>query len=184
MRSPQSVAVPAVIDGLRTVNRALVVALATVIVGVAAAGASASVSLDGSFSTRIVKPDFVGNCSPGECGTIQLVELGTADWTYAFGPTFEPNGRCFNVDGTFTLVLQADGSTISGPLTGILCPRLSDVAHQHVGLISYGNPFIEDDTIAFAGGTGQFAGVSGTATFHTFEAGARFTGTLEGTLSG
>ncbi len=31
---------------------------------------------------------------------MQLVGLGTADWAYAFGPTFEPNGRCFDVDGT------------------------------------------------------------------------------------
>jgi hypothetical protein len=61
---------------------------------------------------------------------------------------------------------------------------LSDTAHQHAGAISYGNPFVEDDSIAFTGGTGQFAGLSGTASFHTFSAGARFTGTLKGTLSG
>jgi hypothetical protein len=51
-----------------------------------------------------------------ECGTIDLVSLGTADWTYVFGPEFEPDGRCFDVDGTLTLTLLSDGSTISGPL--------------------------------------------------------------------
>jgi hypothetical protein len=164
--------------------------MATGIVAAAApAGASASVTLSGSFSTMVPKPDFTGHCPSGvvadsECGTMQLAGLGTADWAYAFGPTFKPDGRCFDVDGTLTLTLQSDGSTISGPLTGLLCPRLSDTAHQHVGVISYGNPFVEDDTIAFTGGTGQFDGLSGTASFHTFGAGARFTGTLTGTLTG
>jgi hypothetical protein len=162
--------------------------LGTGIAAVAPAGASASVTLDGSFSTVIAKPDFTGPCpsgvvADGECGTMQLTGLGTADWAYAFGPAFEPDGRCFDVDGTLTITLQSDGSTISGPLTGILCPRLSVTAHQHAGAISYGNPFVEDDSIAFTHGTGQFAGLSGTASFHTFDAGARFTGTLKGTLS-
>jgi hypothetical protein len=166
----------------------IVTILAMGIGTVASAGASASVTLNGSFSTAIVKPDFTGPCpsgavADGECGTMQLAGLGTADWAYAFGPTFEPDGRCFDVDGTLTITLQSDGSTISGPLTGLLCPRLSDTAHQHAGVISYGNPFVEDDSIAFTGGTGQFAGLSGTASFHTFSAGARFTGTLKGTLS-
>jgi hypothetical protein len=57
-----------------------------------------------------------------ECGTMQLAGLGAADWAYAFGPAFEPDGRCFDVDGTLTLTLQSDGSTISGPLTGLFCP--------------------------------------------------------------
>ena len=42
---------------------------------------------------------------------------------------------------------------------------------------------MEDDSITFTDGTGQFTGLSGTASFHTFAAGARFTGTLKGTLS-
>jgi hypothetical protein len=155
----------------------ITVIVASGIVAVAPAGASASVTLDGSFSTVIVKPDFTGPCpsgvvADGECGTMQLAGLGKADWAYVFGPAFEPDGRCFDVDGTLTLTLQSDGSTISGPLTGLLCPRLSDTAHQHAGAISYGNPFAEDDSIAFTGGTGQFAGLSGAAGFHTFDAGA------------
>jgi hypothetical protein len=160
--------------------------LATGIVVVAPAGASASVTLDGSFSTAIVKPKFVSNCPSGvadECGTMHLVGLGAVDWAYVFGPTFEPNGRCFDVDGTLTITLESDGSTISGPLTGRFCPRSSATGHQHAGAISYGNPFVEDDSIAFTDGTGRFAGLSGVASFHTFSAGARFRGTLKGTLS-
>lgn len=163
-----------------------VVALAAGVFGVTAARASTTVALDGSFSTAVIKPDFAGLCPfgiAGECGTVQLVGLGAADWTYTFGPTFEPNGRCFGVDGTFTLTLQGDGSTISGPPAGPFCPRASRAGHEHAGVISYGNPYVEDDIIAFAGGAGQFAGLSGTATFHTSSAGARLKGTLQGTLA-
>ena len=155
--------------------------------GVFSSTASASVTLDGSFSTATTRPTFEGLCPAGvadECGTMQLVGLGTADWAYTFGPTFEPNGRCFDVDGSFTLTLQSDGSTISGPLTGRFCPLLSATGHTHRSILSFGNPFKEDDTIALANGTGQFAGLSGTASFHTFSAGARFKGTLTGTLTG
>jgi hypothetical protein len=79
--------------------------------------------------------------------------------------------------------LHSDGSTVSGPLTGLFCPKPSGTAQQHAGAISYGNPFVEDDSITFSFGTGQFAGLSGAASFHTFSAGARFTGALRGTLS-
>jgi hypothetical protein len=167
--------------------RLLLIALATAIVGVAAPSASASVTIDGSFSTATAQKDFLGLCPSkvaDECGTMQLVGLGTADWAYTFGPTFDRDGRCYDVDGSLTITLQSDGSTISGPLTGVFCPLLSDVAHQHVGAIAFGNPFREDDTVALANGTGQFQGLSGTATFHTFDAGARFKGTLNSILSG
>jgi hypothetical protein len=175
---------------MSTIRRLLVVIIATVAAGslaAAPAGATGSVTLDGSFSTALVKPNFTGLCPAGvvgECGTMQLVGLGAADWVYVFGPTFAPDGRCFDVDGTFTITLQADGSTSSGPLTGVLCPDPSATGHQHAGAISYGNPFVEDDRVAFSDGTGRFDGLAGAASFHTFSAGARFAGTLHGTLSG
>jgi hypothetical protein len=150
------------------------------------AGASASVTLDGSFSFVIVKKNFVSSCPSGvadECGTMELVGLGDADWAYTFGPAFEPDGRCFDVDGSLTITLHSDGSAISGPLTGVFCPRPSFTGHQHSVAVSYGNPFVEDDTVLFTNGTGQFEGLSGTASFHTMIAGAVFKGTLQGTLS-
>lgn len=168
--------------------RMFVVTLAAGIIAVAPASASVSITLDGSFSIAATAPSGVAGLCPTrvapECGTVELAELGTADWEYHFGPTFEPDGRCFDVDGTFTLTLRSDGSTISGPLTGVFCPRPSEAGDQHSQGRSVGNPFVEDDTILFADGTGQFEGLSGIASFHTFSAGARFRGTLEGTLSG
>jgi hypothetical protein len=147
--------------------------------------ASASVALAGSFSTTVLLPRFVP-CppdEPGECGTIDLDGFGTASWTYVFGPTEEPDGRCLDVDGTFTLTLASDGSSISGPVSGTFCPRPSGTAHDHAGTNPYGNPYSEVDTISFGSGTGQFDGLSGTATLSTTSAGAHFTGTLSGSLS-
>ncbi len=169
---------------MTTFRRTFVVILAVGAVAAPASGASASITLDGAFSAAVTKPSFAGLCPSGaadECATIQLAGLGAADWAYTFGPTFQPEDRCFDVDGAFS---QSDGSTISGPLTGVFCPRPSGTAHDHAGAISYGNPFTEQDTILFANGTGQFEGLSGTATFDPSAAGARFTGTLSGTLRG
>jgi hypothetical protein len=163
--------------------------LATGSLAVAPSGASAAVILDGSFSEVLQKPnnpDYL-LCLSGagdECGTMQLAGLGGADWAYDFGPSFEPNGRCFDVDGNFTITLQSDGSTISGPLTGVYCPRQSPTAHEHRSRKSYGGPFVEYDSIAFAGGTGQFAGLDGAASVHTRAAGAVLKGTMTGTLGG
>jgi hypothetical protein len=170
-----------------TIRRLLVITLAAAAFAAPPAAADTSITLDGTTSFFIVKKDFTSLCPSGvadECGTMQLVGLGVADWAYAFGPTFEPNGDCFDVDGTFTVTLQSDGSTISGALTGAFCPVPSATGHDHSFIHAYGNPFEEDDTIAFTDGTGQFDGLSGTANFHTLIAGARISGTLTGTLTG
>jgi hypothetical protein len=170
-------------------HRLLLAAAVSVAVAAAPAGATAAVTLDGSFSTTFVKPAWTGSTCPsglpsneGECGVIQLAGLGPADFVYIFGPTFEPNGRCFDVDGNFTLTLQSDGSAISGPLTGVFCPRPSEAGHQHSLGGDYGNPVSETDSISFSGGTGQFDGLAGPATFYTQFAGANFRGMLTGTL--
>lgn len=165
--------------------RLLVAVTAMVVLTATPAASSSAVTLEGSFSTVVTKPNFEAFCPShvaDECGTIQLVGLGAADWAYVFGPTFQPNGRCFDVDGTFSLRLQSDGSTVSGPLSGLFCPDPSATGHRHGGPESFGNPFSEDDIIVLAGGTGQFNGHSGNATFHTQSAGAVFKGTLNCTL--
>jgi hypothetical protein len=124
---------------------------------------------------------------PAECGVIQFDGLGAADFVYLFGPTFEPEGRCFTVDGTFTLTLQSDGSTLNGTLVGLFCPLPSDAGHEHSGQAnsgagSWGDPALETDSISFTGGTGQFEGLTGSATFSTQSAGANVRGTLTGSL--
>jgi len=69
----------------------------------------------------VLKPHYVGLCAPevegNQCGVVQLAGLGPADFTYLLGPTFEPTGAmgCFSVDGTFTIALESDGSSVTGP---------------------------------------------------------------------
>src|SRR4051794_12723174 len=171
-----------------TVRGLLAVVVTLGILASAPAGASASITLDGSFSTAATAPSGVAGLCPSrvapECGTMQLAGLGKADWVYFFGPTFEPNGHCFDVDGSLTITLQSDASTISGPLTGVFCPGPSSAGDDHSRLHAFGNPFVEDDVVEFTDGTGQFERLSGTALFHTLSAGARFKGTLKGILSG
>jgi len=165
----------------------LAIVVAMGIVAIAPAAANASITLNASFSTATTAPSGVAGICPtrvaDECGTMQLAGLGKADWAYFFGPTFEPHGLCFDVDGTFRLTLQSDASTISGTLTGVFCPGPSPAGDAH-DAHAFGNPFIEDDVVDFSEGTGQFEGLSGTALFHTLSAGARFKGTLKGTLNG
>jgi hypothetical protein len=174
---------------LALTRRLLLAASVSLAIAAAPAGATAAVALNGSFFTTVLKPTFTGTTCPSglpsnvaECGVIQLAGLGPADFVYLFGPAFEPSGRCFDVDGTFTLTLQSDGSAIAGPLTGVFCPSLSGTGHQHSFGANYGNPASETDSISFSGGTGQFDGLAGLATFSTQSAGANFRGTLTGTL--
>ena len=54
-----------------------------------------SITLNGSFSLTVTKPEFTTKCTSGagnECGVLQLAGLGAADYVYVYGPTFEPTG--------------------------------------------------------------------------------------------
>jgi hypothetical protein len=166
--------------------------LAFVVVAVLAAptSASSSVTLDGAFFRTFIQPgtDTIrcpATVDGNECGVIQFVGLGAADYVYKYGPTFEPNGQtgCFNIDGTFTITLRSDGSSTSGRLTGVWCnPGRS--GYRQGGWGSYGNPFSESDTVAFANGTGQFAALKGNAAFTQQSSGASWRGALDGVLTG
>jgi hypothetical protein len=86
----------------------VVVGAAMSITAAAPAGATSSVTLDGSYSVTVTKPDFTTRCPAGtadECGVFQMAGLGAADYAYVYGPTFEPTDRkgCFHVDGSFPI---------------------------------------------------------------------------------
>jgi hypothetical protein len=174
-------------------RKALVYSLLTFVVAAVLAAptsASSSVTLDGSFFRTFIRTGTDTISCPAtvdgnECGVIQFVGLGAADYVYKYGPMFEPNGQkgCFNIDGTFKITLRSDGSATSGPLTGVWCkPGLS--GDRQGGWNSYGNPFSESDTVAFANGTGQFAALQGNAAFTQQSAGASWRGALDGVLTG
>src|SRR5215831_14846559 len=114
----------------------------------AASGAASSpVTLDGSFFRAFTRSatDTIAcptNVDGNECGVIDLMGLGPADYVYKYGPTFDPTGQkgCFNIDGTFTITLQSDGSSISGALTGVWCEP-GYTGDRKGGWNAYGNPF-------------------------------------------
>jgi hypothetical protein len=167
---------------------AMLLALAAAtLCGAVSAQAATSITIDGSYNYTVVRPDSGSRCPSGlgnECGVFQLAVLGPADYVYVYGPTFDPTGKlgCFYVDGTFTITLQSDGSSVSGPSSGVFCaPGYSGPSQQ--GKPSYGNAQSENDTIRFSGGTGQFAGLQGTVAFSEFTAGAYLIGSVKGVLS-
>ena len=171
----------------------LLVAVAAIAVLAGPAAASGTVHLDGAFFTTFLKPNGVGwpVCPPGvdgdQCGVMQLAGLGAADFVYKFGPTFEPTGNkdCDAIDGTFTLILHADGSTVAGALSGVFCGpgNFGTTGRVHESGQAWGNPLSENDRIAFAGGSGRFVGLHGTASYQQSSAGAVYRGTLIGTLA-
>ncbi len=177
-----------------TLHRSLValIMLATALFAVPHAAASDSLTLNGSFAYVFPRPAVLagstGLCPSGVayvCGPIQLDGLGAAEWTWMSGHNWEPTGEkgCFyGIGNTFTLTLESDGSTISGPTTAIYCIYVSDTGLQHENGLAWGNPFVEDDTIQLANGTGQFAGLHGNAMLHVSVAGANYQGSLAGTL--
>ncbi len=166
---------------------AVIVVLATALFAVPPAAASDTVTLNGSFSYLYLRPTATGLCPSGAgdaCGFIQMDGFGAADWAWVSNHDFtQGENGCWYGTATFTLTLRSDDSTISGPTTAVYCPTISDNGGQHESPNSFGNPFVEDDTIQLADGTGQFAGFSGTAILHVFGAGATYKGTLTGTLS-
>lgn len=172
---------------MKRVLRIVVIGAAASLVAWVPAEAATSVTIDGSFKTTTILSQFTSRCPSGagdECGVFTLVGLGLADYVYVYGPTFEPTDKkgCFNIDGTFTITLQSDGSTVSGPLTGVFCGPGN--SHAQSGTPSYGNPRGENDSISFGAGTGQFAGLHGTVAYSEQEAGAHAVASLKGALSG
>jgi hypothetical protein len=174
------------------VKKAIILASSVAAAAVFAASgiASSSVTLDGSFfkAFKLPSTDTIAcpaNADGNECGVVWLAGLGPADYVYKYGPTFDPSGQmgCFDIDGWFTITLQSDGSSISGPLTGIWC-KPGQSGDRQGGWNAYGNPFSESDTIAFADGTGQFATLHGSADFQQSSAGAAWHGQLVGSLVG
>ena len=156
--------------------------VAIAVIAQGSAGASTSVTIAGSSPTATQKPRLT-TCASGanECGSIVLAGLGAADWAYVYGPTFEPNGKCYDEDGTFTITLRSDNSAVTGALTGSFCPKAS--SNNNGADNSYGNPYVEDATISMTGGSGQFTGLAGNVHFHSESAGARGRESLQGSLT-
>jgi len=145
-----------------------VVALATA----AAAGATTTVSWQATFPEVFGGPiSSPFSCAPGtSCGSGQVVPFGQAQDVIVFnGCGGGCDVRTLTFDDGSTIVMHESGSNPSEP--GGFNPK------------SYGNPFRLDLSDTIVGGSGRFAGATGTATGEVKVDGGLALITLSGTIT-
>ena len=135
-----------------------------------AAGASTTVSWTATFPEPFggpVRSPF--SCSGSSCGSGQVVPLGQAQDVIVFS----------GAGGVRTLTF-ADGSTI---VMDEVFSNFQFPGKSVVPPTSYGAPLTLDLSDTIVGGTGRFAGASGSASGHVEQAGAMAVVTLSGTVT-
>ena len=137
----------------------------------AVAGASTTVSWGATFPEQFGGPKHSPfSCAPGtSCGSGEVTGLGQAQDVIVFNGC---GGGCDVRTLTF-----ADGSTIVMHETG------SNPQELNFNPNSYGNPFRLDLSDTIVGGTGRFAGATGTATGEVRVQGGVAVITLSGTVT-
>jgi hypothetical protein len=150
----------------------LLVATATLALATAGlAGASTTVAWHATFPETFGGPiNSPFSCAPGtSCGSGEVTGLGQAQDVIVFNGC---GGGCDVRTLTF-----ADGSTIVMHETGSNPQELNSNPN------SYGNPFRLDLSDTIVGGTGRFAGATGTATGEVRLQGGVAVITLSGTVT-
>jgi hypothetical protein len=151
----------------------LAVASVVAFANAGAAGASTTVAWKATFPEPFGGPNNSPfSCSGSSCGSGVVLPLGRAQDVIVFsGP-----------GGVRTLTF-ADGSTIvmDEVFSNFQPPGGSGDAPGQAG--SYGFPFTLDLSDTIVGGTGRFAGASGTASGQVRQAGGIATITLSGTVT-
>jgi len=109
------------------------------------------------------------------CGKGELKGFGTVTTTLTFTGFGPGPGNCTALTGERVVTLDSDGSTLRLSLVGVLCPQGNSLNAPGVG----------SGTYTVAGGTGQFAGATGTGVLDVQATGvplpsdtAHYTGTL------
>ena len=157
------------IFGLLTI--AFVVALASA----GLAGASTTVTWKATFPETFGGPiNSPFTCAPGtSCGSGEVTGLGQAQDVIVFGacgPNCDVRTLTF-ADGS-TIVMDETGSNFRTPGNSQPSPPTS-----------YGNPFLLDLSDTIVGGTGRFAGASGSASGQVKVAGGIAIINLSGTVT-
>jgi hypothetical protein len=152
---------------------AFLVALATA----GLAGASTTVAFQATFPEQFGGPNHSPfSCAPGtSCGSGQVTGLGQAQNVIVFGacgPNCSVRTLTFS-DGS-TIVLHESFSNFQTPGSSGNAPGQ---------LVGYGNPFTLDLSDTIVGGTGRFAGASGTASGQVTQAGGTAIIKLSGTVT-
>jgi hypothetical protein len=154
----------------------LAVAFVVALASAGGAGASTAVAWKATFPEQAGGPiNSPFNCAPGtSCGSGEVTGLGQAQDVIVFG------GGCGGTCDVRTLTF-ADGSTIVMDETesNFQTPGNSQPSPPN----SYGNPFRLDLSDTIVGGTGRFAGASGSASGQVKVAGGTAIITLSGTVT-
>ncbi len=117
------------------------------------------------------------------CGTGTVSGFGPASYDLrATGVTPIPNSQCLLETAVATITLADHSGSFTADATATVCfPGNSHSAPGH--LKSFGNPFNAEGTFVITGGTGAFAGATGSGTATLKGAGAHTALDLAGTIA-
>jgi hypothetical protein len=154
----------------------LAIAFVCALASAGVAGASTTVAWKATFPEQFGGPiNSPFSCAPGTsfCGSGEVTGLGQAQDVIVFG------GGCGGACDVRTLTF-ADGSTIVMEETA---SNFQTPGNAQPNPHSYGNPFSLDLSDTIVGGTGRFAGASGTASGQVKLAGGTAIINLSGTVT-
>ena len=157
---------------MKTLLGLVTAAFAVVLVSAGLASASTTVAWKATFSEPSGGPNHSPfTCAGDSCGSGEVTGLGQADDVVVFSDPYT-----FSDTRTLTF---ADGSTLVlyETVTNVQTPGNSGNPR------SYGNPITADLTDTIVGGTGRFAGATGSASGHLKFAGGTPVVTLRGTVT-
>jgi hypothetical protein len=144
-------------------------------------GAQTTQNFDAGFKGNQPKKE-AGACGALLCATGTIDGFGAA--IFAITPTsFSQTSRsCGDVTAIVTVTLTDGSGTLGLAASGQLCfPGNSGNAPG--ALRSFGNPLTATADFTIVGGSGVFAGASGSGTASVRAAGAHLSGSLDGTLT-
>lgn len=150
---------------------------------VAFASAASAAPLTATFKNAEPKKDL-GSCGTAFfCGNGTVAGFGSASFVLNVTGAPTPSGRCEEVPATITVTLAGGAGTLDVSGTGLVCfPGRSGDAPG--ALRSFGNPFRATGTFTVTGGTGAFAGATGTVSGVLRGAGAHVSLKLSGDVAG
>jgi hypothetical protein len=165
-------------------RKAVLLAAALLALAAAPAVPAQSTSFEATFQ------EFFGRSKPHPCpapfflcGTGEVAGFGPATSTFDLLTfDFDPETRCGDTTFRYTITLSSGAGTLTLPGDGTVCfPGNSTLAPGAAK--SFGNPFRLTFTWTVSGGTGVFAGATGSGTGVTKGAGESGHTALSGTIT-
>ena len=146
------------------------------------AGAQTTVPLNLDFQSHLGKKKQEQVCGLLPCGTTTLPGFGQALWTLIPVADPAPTRGCEPAQAFVRFELLSTGDQLFVDVDGQVCyPGNSNAAPGSAK--SFGNPLRATGTFTISGGSGVFAGASGSGTATLFAAGAVVRISATGTLT-